>query len=131
MVLDVSLVDSLRLVRWADASVDQLVADYDAVKLTVTEDNGRTAQLVIPNHIGCRWDGHWDENIVGNAELMESSEWLTATLKNVSRRYGDQPEPGGGVRRLDLPWFNLIVTFIDGATISVLGHKLEVSFGHP
>jgi hypothetical protein len=128
MSIEASVNDKLRLVRWADASVDQLTADYDAVRLDVTEEGGRAAQLIVFNHMGCRWEGHWDESIIETAEATQSSQWLEATLGSVKARYGEQPEPGGGTRQIGAPWFHLTVRFIDGAEIAVLGQQLEVNF---
>jgi len=120
--------ENLNSVCWADSSLERIIADYDGVLLEVTEDGGRMAQLVVSNHISCRWDGHWDENIIESADLTESSPLLNETMNSIRRRYGEHPEPGGGKRDISSSWFHLTIRLIDGAQIEVLGQRLEVRF---
>jgi len=79
---------ALAEIRWADAELQRVTVDYDAVVLRVRESDGKVRTLRAEGHIGYSLVGFWDEVIIVRAELSHTHPGLDASGESLQRRPG-------------------------------------------
>lgn len=104
---------------WPDATLVSICADYDAVTLVIREARGNRLRVTCDGHIGFELIGFWDETIVERVDLDTHGQFLTRCLESIERRHGVSPPVSGSATRNGLEAFQLVVTLIDGAQLSV------------
>lgn len=108
-------------VLWADARVEQLIFDFDAVTLHITEDTGRRVLLRCEGQIGFHVDWFWDEMIIERAELLSSDPRLDACIARLP-----SGADTGNEARDQRQWLALRVHLIDGCEIEVFAARFQV-----
>ena len=111
--------NSLAEISWPDATLVSITADYDAVILVIRESGRRLVRVVCDGHIGFELVGFWDETIIERANLDASGPFLARCLANVETRHGPSPPATGNAPRNGADAFQLVITLIDGAQLSV------------
>ncbi len=109
-------------IRWPDAELERLTADYDTVDLLLTESSGRALKVCARGFTSLSWHGVWDEVVVESARFESEGPLIDAA----NRRRASAVDSGS-------PWRNrgqfrmLIVRFIDGAELQLVASTFDVS----
>lgn len=121
-----SIVNKINNSGWADWSLDHFEIDYERVKVTLSEDVEGTLTIYCKDYIGFSYIGHWDESIIEDISIEVGGSLVDKSIKSVKKLYGDNPLPGGGVKKIDDSWYQINIKLIDGNTIQVACKNIEV-----
>jgi hypothetical protein len=116
----------LHQVLWPDATLEQVMADYDSVALRIRESTGRIRTIRCEGHIGYALCGFWDEVIIERAEVRLEHPFLDLCVNSLSRRLGHELSESGNVERNTRKWKVLLVHLSDGSCIEVAAAKFAV-----
>jgi hypothetical protein len=114
-------------IRWADAEVQGVAIDYDAVSLRVKESNGAVRTLRAEGYIGYALAGFWDEIVVERAEIADEHPGLNACLESLRRRLGASWLDSGNEARNGRAWSAILVHFSDGSVLEVFAARVCVA----
>jgi hypothetical protein len=106
-------------VLWADASIESLSADYDAVVLRIKESTGTQRVVRCEGYIGYALCGFWDEVIVSRARLLDTHPAIDSALESLSDRFGSHFGDSGNALRNTRNWRALVVELSDGASLEI------------
>ena len=81
--------------------------------------------IICKDYIGYSLIGHWDESIIEDIVIDESGTLINESLQIVIKLYGENPLPGGGVKKIDDCWYQLNIILIDGNIIKVACKDFE------
>lgn len=112
----------------ADWSLNNCSVDYEkiTIKLSYISDSISKADILATiycnNFIGFSFVGHWDENIIECIKVETEGDLINSSLQKIKSLYGDPPIPllGGGIKKIDSPWYQFNIKLIDGNTIKVV-----------
>ncbi len=110
---------------WADWSLDKLEFDYDRVLITVSKDTEIIVTICCKDFIGLSFIGHWDESVIEGITVETKGNLIDESLYTVKKLYGENPLPGGGVKKIDDNWNQLSIKLIDGNVIKVACKSIE------
>lgn len=122
------VIDKINSFVGADWSFDDFNIDYErvSIKLSYASDSTNRedifATIYCNNFIGFSFVGHWDENIIEYIKVESEGDLIKNSLQEIKRLYGEPPIPllGGGVKKVDSPWYQLNIKLIDGNVIKVV-----------
>jgi len=117
---------ALATIRWADAELQSVTVDYDAVVLRVRESAGSVRTLRAEGYIGYKLVGFWDEVVIDRAELCDTHPGLDACVDSIERRLGASWLDSGNVARNGRRWFALLLHLSDGAVLEVFAARVLV-----
>lgn len=121
-----SIVDKINNSGWADWSLDKFEIDYERVLVTLSEDVEGALTISCKDYIGFSYIGHWDESIIEDISITTGGDLAEESIKSVKKLYGDNPLPGGGVKKIDDSWYQVNIKLIDGNIIKVACKSIEV-----
>jgi hypothetical protein len=124
-IMSRSLSELLGQIRWADASIEDIHIDYEAVTLRVAQEDGKVSTLRAEGYIGCSLVGFWDEMIIERAEVVEKHAGLAACVDLVRRRQGASWSDTGSEARNSRHFFALLVHLIDGSVLEIFAARLR------
>lgn len=119
--------NDINSISWADASLDSIEINYESILLKITMYNDSKIEIICANHIGISYLGHWDENIIHNISLSNSSDLLEKSLKIIKKNYGENPLKGGGIKNFDSNWIQVNVELIDGVVIEIICNDIVIN----
>lgn len=112
---------------WADAELESVTIDYDAVVLSLTETaTGKTRCVRCEGYVGYQLLGFWDEVVVESAALVENHDFLSECLSKIQKRYPGGPPNTGQPARNEGRWALLTVRLSDGAELLVAANRFMV-----
>jgi hypothetical protein len=106
-------------VLWADAELESLSCDYDAVRITLRETTGRLVTVQADGPIGFELSGLWDEVIVERGQLLPDDTFSQRCWLAVQHRLGSDVPDSGSAARNTRRFTTLVVRLIDGAELRV------------
>jgi hypothetical protein len=113
---------------WADWSLCKLEIDYEKVEVIVSSDNEKNIVTILcKDYIGFTFVGHWDESIIEDIRIETSGNLIDDSLQTVKKLYGENPLPGGGVKKIEDVWYQLNIKLIDGNVIKVACKNIEAT----
>jgi hypothetical protein len=113
-------------VRWADAELQGVSIDYDAVSLRVRESCGSMVVLRAEGYIGYKLVGFWDEVVIVRAEVTADHLGLDECARSIEQRLGPRWLDSGSDSRNRRDFFALLVHFSDGSVLEVYAAQLRV-----
>jgi hypothetical protein len=122
------VIDKINSFVGADWSFDDFNIDYERVSIKLSYASDSTSRedifttIYCNNFIGFSFVGHWDENIIEYIKVESEGDLIKNSLQEIKRLYGEPPIPllGGGVKKVDSPWYQLNIKLIDGNVIKVV-----------
>jgi len=94
--------------------------------ISVLEDIEGAVTFKCNNYIGFSFIGHWYESIIESIRVETYGSVIEESLQTVKKLYGDNPLPGGGVKKIDDSWYQINIKLIDGNFIKVACKSIEV-----
>ncbi len=111
----------------ADWSLTKLEIDYERVEVIVSSDNGNNnVTICCKDYIGFSFIGHWDESIIEDISVDIGGSLVDESIQAVKKRYGNNPLPGGGVKKINDSWYQVNIKLIDGNVVRVACSNIEV-----
>jgi len=117
----------LRDVVWADALLERMSVDYDAVTLVIVEANGHERRVRCEGHLSVSMIGFWDEMIIESAELHKAHPSIDAAVAAIGVRLGANRDASGNSARNRGVWECLVVRFGDGCELTIVAAEFHVS----
>jgi hypothetical protein len=124
-VLVAVLGQGIGAVLWADAEIQALEVNYDAVVLSLRESTGREVALRCVGHIGVLVEGFWDEMVIASADLVAAHPFMDRCFASLKERLGDDLPPTGSPARNSLEFSTLVVHLGDGAQLLCTASEFE------
>lgn len=114
-------------IAWADAELESVTIDYNAVVLSLIEtQTDRACDVRCEGYIGYQLLGFWDEVVVESATLVKEHAFLSQCLTAIRGRYpGGLPTTGQPARN-EGNWSLLTVRLSDGAELLVAASTFVV-----
>lgn len=109
----------------ADASLERIELDYDAVRLFVTETNGDRKTITCRGHIGFQIAGFWDEVIIDSMAILKDHPFLIAAKDRCARTPTGELAPSGNPARNEGTMELLRVLLIDGCEVLIVAAAFE------
>jgi hypothetical protein len=139
----VDVINKINSFVWADWSLDDFKANYEKIIVkvsynagnyysseeTINETNANTLITIhCNNYIGFSFIGHWDENIIEHIRIEPDGDLVVNSSHEIKRNYGEPPIPslGGGIKKIDGPWYQLNIKLIDGNSLKVACGSFDV-----
>ncbi|MGV8082791.1 MAG: hypothetical protein AB2L09_04030 [Coriobacteriia bacterium] len=112
---------------WADWSLNKLEIDYEKVEIAISSNNEKTnVTICCKNYIGYSFIGHWDESIIEGIWVETGGKLVDESIQLVKKLYGNNPLPGGGVKKIGDIWYQVNIKLIDGNSMKVACRDIEV-----
>ncbi len=113
-------------VLWPDASLESVSMDYDDVRVTVEQSNGRRAAVIGRGYIGAEVVGLWDEAIVKSANIAAEHPFRRRCERALAEQNRKDRRPSGSmIRNLDDKHV-LEIELIDGCRILLCASRFDV-----
>ena len=138
----IKMIEMINSFGWADFSIEDFIISYERISVRLSYNYGNyynsdgtrneecSYKQVIncENYIGFTFVGHWDENIIEYIRIDTEGNLILDSLQEIKSCYGDPPMPqlGGGVKKIDNPWYQLNIKLIDGNVIKIAAESFEM-----
>lgn len=113
-------------ILWPDAEIDSLLIDYGEVVIRLTESSQKRTTVRCSGYIGYTAIGIWDEVIVEEAELLDTSDFQDSCLQSLAQRYGNTLPDSGDPARNRRSYRTLEIRFIDGTVLKIVAAEFVV-----
>lgn len=121
------IIEILNSGGWADWSLNKLEIDYEKVEIAISSDNEKNnLTICCKNYIGYSFIGHWDESIIEDIWVETGGNLVDESIQLVKKLYGNNPLPGGGVKKTGDIWYQVNIKLIDGNAVRVACRDIEV-----
>lgn len=121
------IIEILNSGGWADWSLNKLEIDYEKVEIAISSDNEKNnVTICCKNYIGYSFIGHWDESIIEDIWVETGGNLVDESIQLVKKLYGNNPLPGGGVKKIGDIWYQVNIKLIDGNAVRVACRDIEV-----
>jgi hypothetical protein len=121
-----NIIDILNGGGWADWSINKLEIDFETIEITISGGSENIVSIFCKDYIGFSFIGHWDESVIEDIRVETKGNIIDESLCTVKKLYGENPLPGGGVKKIDDSWYQVNIKLIDGNTIKVACKNIEV-----
>jgi hypothetical protein len=108
---------------WIDYSLDSITFNYETAEIKVSEQ--QTFTICCLDYIAFQNIAHWDENIISEISVSETSDFLLNAISTIKRRYATD-YVGGGTKRLNDSFKSLLITLIDGNTVEIVAKDFQI-----
>ena len=122
-----NVIDEINGFVGADWSFNEFKINYERASVKLSYNNNHVT-IYCNNFIGFSCIGQWDENIIKYIKVESEGDLITNSWQKIKRLNGDPPIPllGGGLKKIDNPWYQLNIKLIDGNVIKVACESLAV-----
>jgi hypothetical protein len=122
-----NIVDKINSCGWADWSLEKFEIDYDRVLITISPElNNENLLICCKDYIGFSFIGHWDESVIEDINVETHGNLIEESLQVIKNLYGENPLPGGGVKKVTDKWYQVNIKLIDGNIIKVACKSLSI-----
>lgn len=121
-------IDKINNINWHDWTFDDFKIDYDIVLVRVTDDLDWSAIFYCKDFIGFSFIGHWDESTIESISVKANGTLIDESIHVIKKLYGDNPQPGGGTKKIDDSWYQINIKLIDGNIIKIVSKEIRVEF---
>ena len=111
--------------NWQDYLFERLELDFDNIKIHLNDESDRNIKMVAEGYIGISYVGHWDESVVQSIKVEKGTILTEKALTIIKNNYGDMVA-GGGYRKLEDEWNELVIEFIDNIQLSIVCRDVTV-----
>lgn len=119
-------IDEINGCSWADWSLNRFEIDYEKILIEVSEDELNVTVIIrCKDYIGFNFVGHWDESVIQEITVERKGILIDESLQIVKKLYGENPQLGGGVKKIDNEWYQVNIKLIDGNTIKIACKSVE------
>lgn len=122
-----NIVNTINNSGWHDWSLSKLEIEYDRVLIGLSDDTVNIVTFCCWDYIGLSFIGHWDESVIKDITVETKGNLIDESLSTVKKLYGENPLPGGGVKKLEDKWYQVNIKLIDGNVIKVACKRIEVA----
>lgn len=122
-----NIIEKINSYSWADWSLNKMEIDYEKVVISIRSNRDSTVNIYCLNHIGFCFMGHWDESIIEGISVDNEGGLIDKSLEAIRNLYGDNPLPGGGVKKIYDNWYQVNIKLIDGLFIRIACKELEIN----
>jgi hypothetical protein len=123
-----NVINSINTSGWADWYLDKFEIDFESVLITITEPVGVGGLTICcKDYIGFSIVGHWDESVIEDINVTAYGSLVNESLYVIRSLYGENPLPGGGVKKVNDNWYQVDIKLIDGNIIKVASKSLNIN----
>lgn len=120
------MVDQINQYSWADWYLDKLEIDFEKIIVYISDINDKPLRICCIDYIGFTYIGHWDESVIEEIIVESNGSLIDDALNTVKNLYGEDPLPGGGVKKTQDKWYQLNIKLIDGNLIKIACKSVRI-----
>lgn len=113
-------------ILWTDAELDGIQIDFNELVIRLTEPSKRIRQVRCKGYIGYSLIGFWDEIVIQNVELLDTSDFQLSCLHRLTQRYGETYPDTGDPTRNRRTYRTLSIELIDGTVLDIVAAEFTV-----
>ena len=121
-----SIINEINRYSWADWFLDRFDIDFEKIIVDISDYNDKPLRICCNDYIGFSFIGHWDESVIEEIIVESKGSLIDEALQTVKKLYGENPSPGGGVRKIHDTWYQMNMKLIDGNTIKIACKSIEI-----